>query len=670
MQINTDGLERYIESLSVDHKLLIKAESNELKESLQRIPARLKESFTEDTAEGWWVPISFYNKKNGNGRIYNKRLWENVIRDQRDTFVGCPMLADHPAGDSDGNPKDICGVWLDCKLGDEDRNGYGLVYGLLIPSGRIGEDLKDHLSKGLRIGTSSSGFGKLMKDGVTVDPNTYVIERLADWVLNPSQGTFFSYDENEDSVEDKSIRESEEDSLEEKSNYISNIRDVAERYINCHENPTTDEVVDYVLDTFNDAPFSRETVERFVKDYKLDESKSNIYLNTTKEKVVKDSKITKLEEKRIRRDLESFLEDANKIKDPQERLEEFKEIRSYLEDGACPDLREQVEQKIAESEEFIKTALKEKMEFQEELEIESPKDLKEKLSKISEDVQILEKESQDWKQISEALQTKYSETKAELEKRPSTAYAKYLKAKNEKLSEKLKEQTSKAEASMKELTETCKKLQDEQASLKESIETLTKEKVALEEKVNTVSTESADSSVKLTEALAENETLKAQLDSYKEKVTKLIAITSSQRTKLEEATSAKETLKNLNSKKNEKIKELGVRVKKSNMQLHESMAKAAPVREPNSIELYFESLRKDFGDEILPYKRSILGKKTLAEAKRFFYQDVLQNLNESQEIESMRIPESVSIDVEDRAEAIGANFKKNSMMDRKPKGWY
>ena len=670
MQINTDGLERYIESLSVDHRLLIKAESNELKESLQRIPARLKESFKEETAEGWWVPISFYNKKNGNGRIYNKRLWENVIRDQRDTFVGCPMLADHPSGDSDGNPKDICGVWLDCKLGDEDRNGYGLVYGLLIPSGRIGEDLKDHLSKGLRIGTSSSGFGKLMKDGVTVDPNTYVIERLADWVLNPSQGTFFSYDENEDDIEDKSIRESEETALEERSNYIANIRDAAERYIRCHENPTTDEVVDYVLDTFNEAPFSRETVERFVKDYKLDESKSNIYLNTTKEKVVKDSKITKLEEKRIRKDLESFLEDANKIKDPQERLEEFKEIRSYLEDGACPDLREQVEQKIAEGEDFIRTALKEKLEFQEDLEIESPKDLKEKLSKISEDVQILEKESQDWKQISEALQTKYSETKAELEKRPSVAYAKYLKEKNTKLSEKLKEQTEKAEASIKELTESLKKLQDEQVSLKESVKVLTQEKAALEEKVTTSSEESADSSSKLTEAIKENENLKAQLDTYKEKVVKLINLTSSQRTKLEEATKTREDLRHLNLKKNEKIKELGNQVKKSNMQLHESKAKLVPVREPNAVEAFFESLYGDFGDEIIPYKRSILGKKTLAEAKRFFYQDVLQNLQESKEIDSMRIPENVSIDVEDRAEAIGANFKKQSMIERKPKGWY
>ena len=49
-----------------------------------------------------------------------------------------------------------------------------------------------------------------MSDGVTVDPSSYLIERLSDWVLNPSQGTFFSYEESDDNIVNKSIRESEE----------------------------------------------------------------------------------------------------------------------------------------------------------------------------------------------------------------------------------------------------------------------------------------------------------------------------------------------------------------------------------------------------------------------------------------------------------------------------
>jgi hypothetical protein len=42
-----------------------------------------------------------------------------------------------------------------------------------------------------RVGTSSSGFGEV-GPGNIVDPDTYIIERLADLVLNPSQGTYGS----------------------------------------------------------------------------------------------------------------------------------------------------------------------------------------------------------------------------------------------------------------------------------------------------------------------------------------------------------------------------------------------------------------------------------------------------------------------------------------------
>ena len=65
-----ENLTRYVESASIDNKLIVQAASNELKESLSKCTVRLKESI--DTSEGWWVPISFYGKKNGNGRIYKR----------------------------------------------------------------------------------------------------------------------------------------------------------------------------------------------------------------------------------------------------------------------------------------------------------------------------------------------------------------------------------------------------------------------------------------------------------------------------------------------------------------------------------------------------------------------------------------------------------------------
>ena len=45
---------------------------------------------------------------------------------------------------------------------------------------------------------------------MTVDPDTYIIERLGDCVLAPSQSTYFSYDEGSNDMVDTSVRESVE----------------------------------------------------------------------------------------------------------------------------------------------------------------------------------------------------------------------------------------------------------------------------------------------------------------------------------------------------------------------------------------------------------------------------------------------------------------------------
>ena len=110
MDKEKEGLTRFTESACFSNKFIKKADSVTLRESLTRTPLKLKEAVNPEETEGWWVPVSYYGKKNGNGRIYGKRLWENVINNQRDSFISGPMLADHPSGDSDGNPKDICGV--------------------------------------------------------------------------------------------------------------------------------------------------------------------------------------------------------------------------------------------------------------------------------------------------------------------------------------------------------------------------------------------------------------------------------------------------------------------------------------------------------------------------------------------------------------------------------
>lgn len=619
MNKDINGLTLFVESACADHRLLQRADSVEIRESLERCPMRIRESVHGGEPSGWWVPISFYNKVNGNNRNYNRRLWENVMSSQKATWCGSPMLCDHPAGDSDGNPKDICGVWLDMKLGEPDRNGTGLVYGLLMPSGHHGDDLQDHLRNGLKIGTSSSGFGKLSGDGVTVDPDTYMIERLADWVLSPSQGTFFSYDESSDEVVNRSLSES----------------------IDRHE--------------FADGTLGEEHI---------------------KETCVKDSKLTRLEEKKFRRDMESFLESANSIVDPQERLEEFKDIRSYFEDGVCPDLKEKVESKIAEQEAEIKRMLAEHIEMKEELNIDSVKDLKEKLTKVAEDFKVTESEAKDWKEISEKLQGKLTEARRELDDRPTQGFVKYQKEQIDKLRESLDSHDSKAVEIVRQLTEAYKGLKaskDEadariaeatelSESLGRKVEAYGRLMAAQRGQIEEMAKKQSLLEGRYAKAIKEIKVLKELLNKNRELFMQAHEYTGH----LEETTT--KAYRQINALKGDLREAEGkVRVKEA-AERRASAAKAAS--EMSEPEKFYESLVETYGDDVRPYRKAIAGAVTLSEAKNVFYKKVLGNLKESRKIDDMRLPESMAISPEERSQYILKEpIKKTSSVDRLPEGW-
>ena len=613
MDKEKEGLTRFTESACFSNKFIKKADSVTLRESLTRTPLKLKEAVNPEETEGWWVPVSYYGKKNGNGRIYGKRLWENVINNQRDSFISGPMLADHPSGDSDGNPKDICGVWLDAKIDPPDENGIGLVWGLLVPSGHLGEDLKDHLRNGLRIGTSSSGFGKLLRDGETVDPDTYQIERLADWVLQASQATYFGYDENHNVI-DKSIHES----------------------MNNTSFPVEDE-------------------------YKI------------KESIVRDSKFTKLEEKKFRRDMESFLKDADNIKDPQERLAEFKEIRSYFEEGVCSDLKEKVEQKIAEEEKEIKRILEESIELKEKLGIENAKDLKQKLTRICDNTKLAEKEAKDWKAISEQLQAKLDEANTSLSKRPTEDYVSFLQ---NRVTDLINEKTSHD----KESTDIVKKLTEAYSALKESKESLDKEVASLRESNDSLKEDVEYLKSSLSKVNTKKDSLNENLKSMmhknmelKESIVKLQSVLDSQRKKFEESYNRMEFLEKSNEKLKESIQLTSSKAKKAEQKLQSIRAdKERQFIKENltESEAYYNSLYKEYGNDIVPFKEKIAGARCLEDAKRTFLYEALPSFKESQDLEKMRAITSLSMTDEERdySKSPTKNIRE-SLLDRMPKGW-
>ena len=127
-------------------------------------------------------PISRPDKENLNGRIYTRKLWEKVIKEKQ--AEGCFGLMDHP--EDDGSTKNAWCVWRDLRF-NEDKS---LVIADAYLFGFWGQQVLEALEAGGSVGLSTSGFGEFKDDDKTLNEETYSLERVADFVLNPSYEVF------------------------------------------------------------------------------------------------------------------------------------------------------------------------------------------------------------------------------------------------------------------------------------------------------------------------------------------------------------------------------------------------------------------------------------------------------------------------------------------------
>lgn len=559
-------MQKFVESVSIDPRLFKKVEVDKpLLEKISSIAGLGK--FTEALVPGriaWEVPISKYDEENANGRIYPKALWERVINEQRNQWFGSPMLTDHPSNDSDGSPEKICGVWLEARVG-----GDGYVYGKFVPSGSLGRDLEEHLQNGLRAGTSSSGFGELLSDGKTVDPSSYMIERLSDWVLTPSQGTYFTYEAS--------------------TNEAKNASD----------------------SRFGESAHNQEHV--------VQESKGMA------------TKLTKLEEKKFRKDMQSFLEDAQKITDPQARLREFEEILSFFEEGAAPDLREAVTAKIDEQKKLIAEMIEDAANLQNDLGVEDTEDLKEKLAILAQEAALLKEEGQDWEKVATTLQEKLKETQAELNARPTPAYVEHLKSKIAKLY-----------AERKNLE---KKITENIAQQKANLQK--KEKV-----LEAIDAEIGEYKNKIAETEKRVATLEAQVGRLQSRNRQLQEAAEALADEYESYKALKESRPKIDNPA-------------------DAIKKYTGFREDVTVESYWADLALRHGADIKPFESRLRSAKTLREAQ-MIYMKILPLLNESVDVNNARIPESVSMGKKERVEKleqVGVKLGVSEMTDRLPEGW-
>ena len=194
-------MKRLIESFSINRK-----DVQELP-VIERALVEASDGKKYETKKKYRVDVSRFIE-NLNNRVYSKKLWENVIGNQKHIWEGSFALADHP--EDEGSFKDVMGVWSNLHINENTET----VKADITFVGPYGAKAQEILEAGGKIGFSSSGFGDLKEDGKTVDENTYQIERIADCVLNPSQKVYGSIqDEIKDSVETKptnSISEKDE----------------------------------------------------------------------------------------------------------------------------------------------------------------------------------------------------------------------------------------------------------------------------------------------------------------------------------------------------------------------------------------------------------------------------------------------------------------------------
>lgn len=406
---------------------------------LDKILEALKSKGADNTFKVWRIPVAKYDHKNLNGRIYPRQLWENISNNQRDAWCGLCGLADHPEGDDPGLFRDQCVVWHDMEIGDD-----GVVYGICSFVGPYGHMAQEILEHGGRVGTSSSGFGDVDPISKIVDPSTYIVERLADLVLNPSQGTYGSSSDPHVSPED----------------FVSDVTKPA--VMNFSGNHPVKESVE----NNNNNIQPRSKILSMAKANAVENTNTNNNENVVPA-ATNVNKLSKVEEKAFRQYVEKFIESANNIDNPLKRLNECVDILSCFEEGNCPDLKEKVEAQIIAEKENLEKIVESTANIQKEFGM-TAEELKEAAVRNTTQGLLLNEQVKDYKALVEELAER------------NTA----LKEENETLSEKIKTQSKITESKVKETNKSVVETLEENDALREKVEELHKKNIVLMERLS------------------------------------------------------------------------------------------------------------------------------------------------------------------------------------------
>ena len=630
------------------------------KQVLSKVVNKLKENGITNGPKLYKFPVARINDAdhpNLNGRVYTRELWDNVINKQQDNWKGLCGLSDHPEGDDPGQFKQSSIVWLDMMIDDLNK----IVWAIGSFVGQYGHLAQEIIEAGGRIGFSSSGFGELMMDGKTVNPDTYQIERVADIVLNPSQGVYGDVtDEQHPNIE-----------------YTSQKAVVAEAIKEIPNNKLSENIA-----AETPAPQAKEPLSAILKE----KENTNLEINSVVPETNGENKemaenvenkkalvLSEAEEKKLKKYIKQFLTESNDIHNPIDRLKELDEIMEMVESGEIHDLKEDVEKELIAERARLEEMVKDAQSIQDEFGV-SAKVFAENAKKVAQVADALEEENNSLKENAQKAekestllteQTHDFETLcAALTERVQTLFTenKKLKKENNVLTVEnaaLRDKASKVTCLMKEATG----LKADNQKLKLKADLRTRKSAALQESVNEKTAIIEQKNRELVTELNNLKETNASLESsnkkfekkyailvtrYKELADKLSIVEADKR-KFEEACQKTQTALDESVTEYNKLKETAVKVAKvakstkvenekvkeqvkgllSDSPLdygfyegvdHNRMKGFVNFRENHGVQIedYWNDLVQKYGEAIMPFENRIRGAKTLEEAHSQF----------------------------------------------------
>jgi hypothetical protein len=594
------------------------------KQQFDQIINQLRENGINNAFSVWKIPVGRYGNLNGNKRIYPKKLWENVRDKQSDVWKNFCGLCDHPVADNDpGEFKNQAVIWHDMEIGDN-----GVVYGyasFIGPYGHLAQEILEH---GGRIGTSSSGFGDVDKYSNEVLPDTYVIERLADLVLHPSQGTFGGPDCTHTSGDfmknlnkGATIEFEKSRAVKEAQSQIINRRNVvADQTKFDAANPqggaATQPAAQPGAQPAAPAPQTGGNPGAAPAQPQGAQKKESVEMS--------QGTLTKVEEKAFRKYVASFIEDANNIDNPIKRLNECVDILDCFEEGNCPDLKQQLEEQLLKEKESLEKLVENVIETEKTYDMPIHQ-FKEAAERNTIQGLLLNEQVSDYKELCDGLAKRNQQLKEENEKLIKTIRIK------DKLTEKKIYKTNHelvtASSSAEQLQEQVESLKKKNHLLIEKVQKLAVSNKEFEKENGVLTTKlrEAGSIVKSFKKLKEDqtkvdETKNASIAKLQEKIAELEKLNEklviSYDSEVKENTRLQESFDAYKKEVADTYNPIAHLVPK----FDERVGKYLNLREGKGFEVesYWADLENKYGEAVKPFEDKIRGSKTLREATSAF----------------------------------------------------